>query len=626
MKKIFKFIISLIMLTPALLSINENAVKYPKLYPAPCSEPKELTQFNDSTTSSLDGIFLKNNFSSYYFYNLKENFGYNIKGSCSYVALDMMLSFYDTYWDDRIVAENYDSDSVKAEEHIICTSNSPGNKNEYKFSHLKEKYESGKTLSNDEYLNIIGEYDDRINHFNLLSIGVTSYKIYDDKSDNPCGTSLLTMRNIVEKYFDKLQDFPKNGINIGYDLIAPGMDYNSLRNIIINKIKNGIPVEINGADPNSNPREAHSYVAYDYDEENDEIYVHPGWQGESTHVSMTSLKYIDISEILYLEPTMEHYHSNNYYRINENGDSETMCSCQSVIPSSLHIKSGNYLDELPTFKWNSLINEKWFKSINLKHQISILDSNNLEIYTKNGIVDDKYTFSIDEWKIALNSSGSDYYIYIGLTSDDNSYWDDYYCLKSFEKPKSYNNKIQIKPSMWGFDGRYYFENEGIKTSELSCDGLNITTRRLRCGYIENSYINLSPRREGAGEAFFELTFDRPVYSFMYSICLWSANEGLNGSANVKVLNDKGNWIDYINLLEDIVLTTRIDGLKRYSHSFIIPTALIAFGIYGIRFEATASAIGDRNKGRICIDDLVFSTSFNLFDNFYYYYDYPKTSA
>jgi hypothetical protein len=40
------------------------------------------------------------------------------------------------------------------------------------------------------------------------------------------------------------------------------------------------------------------------------------------------------------------------------------------------------------------------------------------------------------------------------------------------------------------------------------------------------------------------------------------------------------------------------------------------GIYGLRFEITSSAIGTRNKGRFCIDDIVFSTKSGTANNTY----------
>ena len=139
-----------------------------------------------------------------------------------------------------------------------------------------------------------------------------------------------------------------------------------------------------------------------------------------------------------------------------------------------------------------------------------------------------------------------------------------------------------------------------KTTFAAQNGLIISTERLRCGYIENKYVVLSPRRVNAGRAYFEMNFNKPVYSFMYRACMWSGAEKLDGIAIIQVKKLQGEWYT----LKDIPinsLKTKENGLTQ----FIESTPL---GINGLRFETTATATGDRNKGRFCLGDIVFSTS------------------
>ena len=72
---------------------------------------------------NTDVMYLNNNFSTKYFYNLNNYCGNNSKGSCGYVALSMILSFYDTYWDDRVIPENYDQN---ANFQTVASFESPG--------------------------------------------------------------------------------------------------------------------------------------------------------------------------------------------------------------------------------------------------------------------------------------------------------------------------------------------------------------------------------------------------------------------------------------------------------------------------------------------------------------------
>ena len=139
-------------------------------------------------------------------------------------------------------------------------------------------------------------------------------------------------------------------------------------------------------------------------------------------------------------------------------------------------------------------------------------------------------------------------------------------------------------------------------------GLTITHDRLRCGYIENSYVVLSARRENAGLAYLTMKFDQPVYSYMFGITLWSTSEGLNSydsTAVVESMDEHGTWHEDMNLMTDLpngfsIRTQQIDR-DETAHTE---------GIYGLRVVLTSSAIGTRNKGRLCLDDLVLKTDPN----------------
>lgn len=57
---------------------------------------------NPDIEPCLDGFY-----APVYFSNLRSNFGTNRFGTCAFVAMGMLLSFYDTYWDDSIVPSAY---------------------------------------------------------------------------------------------------------------------------------------------------------------------------------------------------------------------------------------------------------------------------------------------------------------------------------------------------------------------------------------------------------------------------------------------------------------------------------------------------------------------------------------
>ena len=129
---------------------------------------------------------------------------------------------------------------------------------------------------------------------------------------------------------------------------------------------------------------------------------------------------------------------------------------------------------------------------------------------------------------------------------------------------------------------------------------------------------MSSRRENAGYAYLKMEFNKPVYSLLYSIGLWSNSESLDGTATLFVKDANDNWSKLTDLLS-LQLNNKERGLNRYSCYF-------ANGIYGLRFECNSTAIGNRNKGRLSIDDIVFGTKTGVSENNYYVTNYGKTSA
>ncbi len=363
-------------------------------------------------------------------------------------------------------------------------------------------------------------------------------------------------------------------------------------------------------------RGLHAVVAYDYDEQNDNIYCHFGWGSNTTHVTIESMGYDSYNNLFAFKFKNGHKHSDNF-EYEKEGKRDSLCVCSTVVPTEITL-SENYLDACPVFKWNSLINEKWFRDINLHHEISILKPDRSEAFTIDNVHANEILLLPADWAAVINAADPNYYFYVGLGSDSDSYWDEYYCLKLFKEPNRYFYKASFLPSDWGFIGRYYFSNElddarlalepERKNTTVTVNGLTVSTDRLRCGYIENSYVVLSPRRENAGRAYFEMSFDKAVYSFMYRACMWSASEGLDGLAVIQTKDANGTW----TTLKDIPVSS----LKTKANGSTMFVEKTSSGIYGLRFETTATATGDRNKGRLCIDDIVFSTKSGFLNNLY----------
>ena len=81
------------------------------------AQKSRVTKREQELINKLDALEKKvanksnNPFMIHYFKNLRVNFGDNLRGSCGYVALAMILSYFDTVLNDKIIPENYDRPS-----------------------------------------------------------------------------------------------------------------------------------------------------------------------------------------------------------------------------------------------------------------------------------------------------------------------------------------------------------------------------------------------------------------------------------------------------------------------------------------------------------------------------------
>jgi hypothetical protein len=122
---------------------------------------------------------------------------------------------------------------------------------------------------------------------------------------------------------------------------------------------------------------------------------------------------------------------------------------------------------------------------------------------------------------------------------------------------TYKTSYTIKPSDYRYPCSYCSSRT---TSTLNIGENKIITNRLRCGYIENEYINLSPRKEGYGTAYIEYTFTNPVTKLEMNLSYWS-NDERYGSTNIAQVTfdyedlTSNTWINKYDFLEASDLPT-----------------------------------------------------------------------
>ena len=143
-------------------------------------------------------------------------------------------------------------------------------------------------------------------------------------------------------------------------------------------------------------------------------------------------------------------------------------------------------------------------------------------------------------------------------------------------------------------GQYFYYS--ISEPVYLSNGKTLQTTRLRTSYIENEYLVMSPNREGAGTAYLDITFPNSVSKLSFTTSMWGSLEGAINE-DFKIQYYDSGWKDHI-IIEPYELST----LKEYPDSFI---TLFPKDTNRIRFYASCqNPSGDRNKGRICLNNFV----------------------
>jgi hypothetical protein len=304
-----------------------------------------------------DGTYL-NTYAAHYFRNLTDNIGLNTEGSCTQVAVGMLLSFYDSYWSDDFISEEYDKKGELKNELGEVTS--PG----IIMDHI---WHNDPNYTNyDDYIN---DNADKYFHSLLLQLsrpyweeGSANLKPNDSSIDTEqgefeCSIDLYDAKNVIHDYFSlkvsQDNSFQSISSNITVRVSAyDDCDHDDLENPnstireeMIEKIKQGIPVIYCGYSSDS----GRSMIAYDYDEINDKICFHTRWNSDTvmTDKDDTSFVYDTNTSILWFEISEDnqtHTHSYNY-EYSDVAETETLlCACQMYSAFIGHVNNHLYIE------------------------------------------------------------------------------------------------------------------------------------------------------------------------------------------------------------------------------------------------------------------------------------------
>lgn len=281
-----------------------------------------------------------------YFSHLDTNYIKNYADNCVYTSIGMLLGYYDSYWNDSVVATQYESQATVLNTNDDYQSSyytSPGidepmmfNSNNYIGSNKKYQFAMDCMANSNSFLGLLLQCADA-QHI----LEEPYYVGYSD--NNYFNVKVSNITKIMDEYANRTFAIQGKLKAISYE----DKDKSILRAEVIGLINRGIPVLATS--------ERHAYICYEYNEDTDSIYIHSGAEGKE-HVNLDEYSelingyrtftffYYDVDE------SLRHSHSNNYY---DNSKGEYMCSCE--LESHRHIYNGVVVPTDDTKHWKRCI-------------------------------------------------------------------------------------------------------------------------------------------------------------------------------------------------------------------------------------------------------------------------------
>ena len=226
-----------------------------------------------------------------YFERLGVRHAYNSNGTCTIVALEILLSYYDTFYNDNIIPENLD---YTAESMTLTASLNHDNSWE-DFSESPGSIDwSGHDDKDPNSPENVSTFHDLLADLCREQIGEEPNEGLHAKYQKKLGEVYLQSRNI---------EFSSSSAETGVVDLAT----NKQIEVIKTALDEGRPVIANGS--------GHSVVAYAYDDEH--VWVHNGWGRTATvtwEAFESSLFKNWTAGAIDIYPTGNHVHSNNYHQ------------------------------------------------------------------------------------------------------------------------------------------------------------------------------------------------------------------------------------------------------------------------------------------------------------------------
>ena len=523
------------------------------------------SRYNQLYSASPNVVYHDQYYAGYYFKNLAYNFPLNSHGSCNYTAVAMLLSYFDTYWDDTIIPEQYEQISIASSSNLpeLNTFHSPG---------VVSEQENVWNMSNQTYTSFV--YSTANIYFQSYLINLMLNNV--ELNETSLGLDLNGILQLLNKYFNKQNKSFSDMFNM-----LTRVNSNDIVEFAKTHILQGRPVLLRLR--NTNTGEGHTVIAYDCN--GNDIFVHTGWQKNSTvftHTDLNALPYNRILDATVLIPRTSHVHSNNYRY-----GYDSVCSCRYLYPTNISINN-NYRDVLPTFKINALTKERWINSENYTYKLTLSNVNSSISY--DNIESNKYTITKNaDWNDMIKNnnpySTSVQFVYSG----NDEYYSSISISKAFSSPKEYKDISSLKPIDYNAPTTSYtsflLTNHDVKD-------LTFSTSQYRTKYDEaNELLIMSSINYSNNISFINYDLDTAITRFDFQMSIKEDSESdLLNNYQVDVMEYKnGEYTSLYSLPnESQSLGVGKGNLKTFSVFFDNPIEYISLRVSYTGEENTTS--------------------------------------
>lgn len=526
----------------------------------PCSSYDDEYVSETNVDYNVGSYFSKSD----YFKNLYTFSPYNrAGGSCGFVSLINILTFYDTFYSDDIVPEQYDAHSnayLTADQANMC---SPGvqpfdyNPNyplidhsyemDYRGSYSYYYYcHDSRSFDLESELTCIANFVNNSDSNSLRDDGKPVFEVSVGGWD---------YQKILNEFYGN-RDF----VNVvSKNHLASQQEH---INFIKNSIDEGYPVMVQvckeSVDPSAPDTDHHAIVAYEYDLDN--IYANFGWGEGYTHEPVIggAIGYNKIYGSYRIElPGLSgrHTHSDNYFY---GGEGHCGCNVEDVIEI---INGGTASDFPPTIRWMrnpTDQNEHYYVWVRRGYDVSDHDTR-WDISGRVSLTCNQVTLAPSIWDYYLYSGASQIYfvlVRVGMYGEHET------AIVGLDRPIYESRKLEFQPGDWNF---YMTALNRTSTGTVTRNGTTMTYKYMNCFDNGNDVLMTStPVRTMSAQSVLECSFASDYINRLDAWLELSITRPIIGSisvdAQLQYLRENGEWKKCADLNDEDM--DYIPGLKR----------------------------------------------------------------